>query len=402
MDYNVIIIRFGEMNTKGKNKKDFIKVLFSSIERALIEFKDEINLISSYDHIYIYLNNEQTKNNMEIIGILKNIPGLYSFSLALKIDADLDNIKDNCLNEIKKEEGKTFKIYTHRIDKSYPFISDEINREIAGKILRNTNLKVDVHNPDILLSVEIRSDGAYLFTQTIKGVGGYPKGSLGKGLMMLSGGIDSPVASYLLLKRGVDLSFIHFSSPPYTNIGVINKLTDILKRFSIYQKTIYLHIIPFTKLQEAIYDATSVGYPITIMRRMMYRIASLIAKKYHLLIIANGESLGQVASQTLESINVINEVTNVPIIRPLATYDKNDVIEIAKKIETYEISIRPYQDCCTIFPVIKPKTNPHLDVVRSIEEKIDYENLIKEAIDNETIMVIKGDEVKEYKKNENV
>ena len=389
MNYNSIIVRFGEMSTKGKNKKDFIFSLARSIKQNLREYEDKYSMVIRHDHIYINLK----ENNLDIIKELKEIPGMYSFSLCLKItdDVELENIEKIVLKEIKGEKGKTFKIRTKRIDKSYPYTSDDINREIAGYILKNSDLKVDVHNPDILFNIEVHSEGFYLFTETIKGMGGYPKGSIGRGLMMLSGGIDSPVASYLLLKRGVELSFIHFAAPPYTNSGVIQKLEDLLAVLSEYQTKIKLYIIPFTKLQEEIYKYSDIGYPITIMRRMMYRIASQLAKEKHIPVICSGESIGQVASQTLESMNVINEVTNIPVIRPLATTDKVDIIQISKDIGTYDISIRPYEDCCTIFAPVKPKTAPHLDVCLEIEKKFDYVSLVNECVKNAELKIIKRD-----------
>ena len=387
MNYNSIIVRFGEMSTKGKNKKDFIFALARSIKQNLKSYEDKYSMLVRHDHIYIDLKEE----NLDIIKELKEIPGMYSFSLCLKVtdDTDLENIEKIALKEIKSEIGKTFKIKTKRVDKSYPYTSDDINREIAGYVLQNSDLKVDVHSPDILFSIEVHSEGFYLFTQTIKGMGGYPKGSIGRGLMMLSGGIDSPVASYLLLKRGVELSFIHFAAPPYTNSGVIQKLEDLLAVLSEYQTKIKLYIIPFTKLQEEIYKYSDVGYPITIMRRMMYRIATKLAKEKHIPVICSGESIGQVASQTLESMNVINEVTNMPVIRPLAATDKVDIIQISKDIGTYDISIRPYEDCCTIFAPVKPKTAPHLDVCLEIEKKFDYETLVNECVSNAELKVIK-------------
>ena len=358
MKYNVVIVRFGEMSTKGKNKKDFVAKLAKSIRIALRENEDDYKMVIRHDHIYLYLINEI--DNLE--NTLSEISGMYSFSLAYKIeDPDLDNLKEFALKVFAEEEGKTFKIRARRIDKSYPFISDEINREIASTILKNTSWRVDVHNPDLIFDIEIRDDGAYVFTKTIKGMGGYPSGSIGKTLMMLSGGIDSPVATYLLMRRGVEVTCIHFAAPPYTNSGVIDKLEDILKSLTKYQSKIRLFIVPFTKLQEKIYENSFEGYPITIMRRMMYRIASRLAQRLNIPCLASGESVGQVASQTIDSLNVINEVTNIPVLRPLCTYDKVDIIRISEKIGTYDISIRPYEDCCTIFAPVKPKTSPHLD-----------------------------------------
>lgn len=378
MDYNVVIVRFGEMSTKGKNKRDFVFRLAHSIRLNLRDYEDDYEMVIRHDHIYLNIKNKIDN----LVDILKEISGMYSFSLALKIDADLENIKEEALNIFKESEGKTFKIHARRIDKSYPFLSDEINRTIAGVILKNTDKTVDVHNPDITLDIEIRDDGAYLFTTTVKGMGGYPSGSTGKCLMMISGGIDSPVASYLLIRRGIEITCIHFASPPYTNSGVIDKLEDLLHTLNKFQPKIRLFIVPFTKIQEKIYEISTEGYPITIMRRMMYRIASRLAVRLKIPCLATGESVGQVASQTLDSLNVINEVTNMAVLRPLCTYDKVDIIKISEKIGTYDISIRPFEDCCTIFAPVKPKTSPHLDECRHIESKFDFEPLIEEALNN--------------------
>lgn len=385
MDYNVVIVRFGEMSTKGKNKRDFVFRLAHSIRLNLRNYEDDYEMIIRHDHIYLNIKNKIDN----LVDILKEISGMYSFSLALKIDPDLENIKSEALKILKEEKGSTFKIHARRIDKSYPYISDEINRAIAGIILKNTDKTVDVHNPDITLDIEIRDDGAYLFTTTVKGMGGYPSGSTGKCLMMISGGIDSPVASYLLIRRGIEITCIHFASPPYTNSGVIDKLEDLLHTLNKFQPKIRLFIVPFTKIQEKIYEISTEGYPITIMRRMMYRIASRLAVRLKIPCLATGESVGQVASQTLDSLNVINEVTNMAVLRPLCTYDKVDIIKISEKIGTYDISIRPFEDCCTIFAPVKPKTSPHLDECRHIESKFDFEPLIEEALDNLEVKYIK-------------
>lgn len=385
MDYNVVIVRFGEMSTKGKNKRDFVFRLAHSIRLNLRNYEDDYEMIIRHDHIYLNIKNKIDN----LVDILKEISGMYSFSLALKIDPDFENIKSEALRILKEEKGSTFKIHARRIDKSYPYISDEINRAIAGIILKNTDKTVDVHNPDITLDIEIRDDGAYLFTTTVKGMGGYPSGSTGKCLMMISGGIDSPVASYLLIRRGIEITCIHFASPPYTNSGVIDKLEDLLHTLNKFQPKIRLFIVPFTKIQEKIYEISTEGYPITIMRRMMYRIASRLAVRLKIPCLATGESVGQVASQTLDSLNVINEVTNMAVLRPLCTYDKVDIIKISEKIGSYDISIRPFEDCCTIFAPVKPKTSPHLDECRHIESKFDFEPLIEEALNNLDVRYIK-------------
>ena len=385
MNYDHIMVRYGELSTKGKNKKDFISTLARNIRNALRDIPN-LEYIVRLDHIYIKLNDNQPD---EIIGVLQGISGIHALSLVYKCEDDINVVKKNALELIKKESGNTFKVHAKRANKKYPIISDQINREVAGEILRNTSLKVDVHNPDILLSIEMREEGCYLFTKTYKGAGGYPLGVGGKIMHMLSGGIDSPVAAYLLMKRGIRIECIHFASPPYTNIGVIEKLKDLLSRLNIYQETIRLNVIPFTKIQEKIYETADESYCITIMRRMMFRLASELAKRRHCPAISSGESVGQVASQTLESMNVINEVTNMPILRPVVTYDKLDIIELARKIDTYDISIRPFEDCCTIFAPKNPKTKPDLEKAKEYEEKFDYQSLIDEALANVEVIHVK-------------
>ena len=385
MKYDHIMVRFGELSTKGKNKNLFIKTLAKNIRNSLCEFKD-IEIISRFDHIYVKLNDN---NPVRIIEVLQDVSGIQGLSLVLKTDEDIENLKKVCLELVKQEEGKTFKVHAKRANKKYPIISDQINREIAKVILQNTELKVDVHEPDILVSVEIRDEGAYVFTHTYKGAGGYPLGVGGKVMHMLSGGIDSPIAAYLLMKRGLRIECIHFASPPYTNAGVIEKLKDLLGKLNKYQPEIRLNIIPFTKLQEEIYKQSDESYAITIMRRMMFRLADRLAKRRHCLAISTGESVGQVASQTLESMNVINEVTNLPVLRPVVCYDKVDIIDLARKIDTFDISIRPFEDCCTIFAPKNPKTKPSMEEVVKFEAKWDYESMIDEALNNVEVIYIK-------------
>ena len=385
----MLMVRFGELSTKGKNKKDFINRLAKNIKNALKEFNN-ISLDVRYDHIYVDLKGEDYE---PILNVLCDISGIKAISLVYKIDSDIELIKETSLILIKELEGKTFKVNCKRSNKSFPFISDQIVRMVAPHILKNTDLKVDVHNPDINLSIEVRQEGTYIFFKTFQGAGGYPLGVGGKALMMLSGGIDSPVACYLMMKRGVSIECIHFASPPYTQVGVIYKLEDLLSKLNRYQESIVLHIVPFTKLQEAIYANSNESFAITIMRRMMYRISESLAKKRNCLAIVNGESIGQVASQTLVSMNTINAVCNMPVIRPLAIFDKLDIIDIAKKIDTFEISIRPYEDCCTIFAPKNPKTAPKIEEVEKYESKFDYQALIEEALANIETKVIKKDEL---------
>ncbi len=379
--YDHIMVRYGELSTKGKNKRDFIHTLYLNIKRALKDFSS-LEIIERHDHIYIHLNDNDYQ---PIIERLQDVSGIQGLSLVYKAkDRDIENIKNVSLELINGEPGNTFKVSVKRSDKSYELISDQITRIVATHILKNRGdkLKVDVHNPDILLSIEVRNDAAYIFCHTFKGAGGYPLGVGGKTMHMLSGGIDSPVAAYLMMKRGVSIECIHFASPPYTQVGVIYKLEDLLKVLNKYQGRIRLHIVPFTKIQEAIYDHVPESYCITMMRRMMFRLADRLAKMRNCPVISSGESVGQVASQTLQSMRVINEVTNMPIIRPCATMDKTDIINTAVKIGTYDISIRPFIDCCTIFTPKSPKTAPHLDDCLKFEQEFDYEPLIKEALSN--------------------
>ena len=392
INYDHIMVRFGELNTKGKNKKEFIRMLAANIKSALKDWPD-LNIETRYDHIYVGLNNHPYQ---EVLERLQDVSGIHALSLVYRCDKNVDIVKESALALIREEEGQTFKVKVKRGDKSFPLISDEITRIVAGHILRNSpNLKVDVHNPDILLSIEVRQEATYIFTKSVLGAGGYPLGVGGKTMHMLSGGIDSPVAAYLMMKRGVSIECIHFASPPYTQAGVIYKLEDLLKVLNRYQPRIRLHIVPFTKIQEAIYDNAPESYCLTLMRRMMFRLADGLAKRRNCPVISSGESIGQVASQTLQSMKVINEVTNTPIIRPLATTDKVEIIKLSKKIGTYDISIRPYEDCCTIFTPKAPKTMPHLDEAEEFEKKFDYEALIKEALANIEVKIITPEEEKE-------
>ena len=379
MKYDRIMVRFGELSTKGRNKMNFIKLLAVNIRKRLAEDFIDIKLEIRYDHIYIIVNDHDP---YALVTALQDVSGINSLTIVCKVEKDIDIIKATALEMVQEKQDQTFKIRSKRSDKNFPIISEEMNRVVAKEILMKTSLKVDVNNPDLSIGIEVRDEGAYLFLETFKGAGGYPLGIAGKVMMMISGGIDSPVAAYLLMKRGVSIECVHFASPPYTNTAVIDKVIDLLKALAHYQEKIVLHIVPFTKIQEAIYDAVDESYAITIMRRMMYRISEKLAMIRKCQAIANGESIGQVASQTLRSMRVINEVTNLTVIRPLVTYDKNDIIKIAKQIKTYDISIRPFEDCCTIFHPQNPRTKPNFKSTLWLEEKFNYEQLVTEAINN--------------------
>lgn len=373
----VILIKYGELTTKKANRNLFIKTLYDNILEKLKDYQVKI----TKDRVRMFI--ETTDNIDEIVNILSNIPGIHGIVIAYKVDTNTEEIKAKTLDIVKTINFKTFKVETKRSNKNFPIPSMELNNIIGGLLLKNIpNIKVDVHHPDYLLKIEIRDKYTYIYSKEINGLGGYPIGVAGKGLLMLSGGIDSPVAGYLAMKRGIKLECIYFESPPHTSIQAKNKVKKLVAKLNNYQSNITLHVINFTKIQEAIYQNINPNYMITIMRRMMYRISTKVAEKNNCLAIINGESIGQVASQTLTSMQVINNVTSYPIIRPLACYDKLDIIDISKKIDTYETSILPYEDCCTIFLPKHPVINPSLDKAIEYEKNINYEELIEEAINN--------------------
>jgi len=382
INYEYILVRYGELTTKGKNRKDFISRLLGNIKSSLKEFEN-LEYKKTYDRLYIHLNNT---DYYAVEAKLKNVFGIISFSPAIKINSDIDEIVDMAYQVAVASKAKTFKIVCKRHDKSFPYVSDQINRMCAGPILEKTDLKVDVKNPECKIRIEIRESATYLMSAMIPGAGGYPVGTSGKALMMTSGGIDSPVATYLLNKRGIRVECIHFAAPPYTSNQALNKVKKLCQILSKYQSSITLHVIPFTDLQLDIYKNCDESYAITIMRRMMYRIAEELARKTNCKVIGNGESIGQVASQTLDSMIAINEVVKLPVIRPVATYDKVEIIDIARKIETFETSILPYEDCCTIFTPKNPVTKPKISKCEYYESKFDYQKLIKECLENETVI----------------
>lgn len=386
---DMIIVFFGELSTKGKNIMDFIRLLGNNIKKTLKEFKTLTYEVKK-DHIYIHLNDEDFE---KVSSKLKKVPGILSFSLARRVDKDLDIIKKEADRQYKEVNPTTFKIDCKRIDKNFPIHSDDINRQVGGYILfNNDGSKVDVHHPELLLHIIIREEGTYVYGYKIKGLGGYPLGIAGKGLALLSGGIDSPASVFLLMKRGVKIECIHFMAPPYTSDLVIDKIKDLLHVLNDYQDDIKLYLVPFTDLEKKIYEVAGPSYCVTIMRRMMMRISSIVASKHNDLIVSTGESIGQVASQTLYSMKVIEPCCKLPVIRPLATYDKQEIIKLTQDIGTYDISIRPYEDCCTIFPLKDPVTHPNIKVVEKIEESFDYEKMIYDCINNIEVIHVKKEE----------
>ena len=382
--YDHVIVRYGELSTKGKNRKEFTRALTNNIRRRLIDYT-KLTYNTMHDGLFIKLNGE---DYCAIKKDLKDIFGYAYFSGAIRVSKDLDEVKKVTLEVVKRSEAKTFKVVTKRHDKNYPMHSDEINRAIAGNILHNHQILVDVHNPELTIYISIDSDFIYVMDEKVKGVGGYPTGINGKALVMMSGGIDSPVGAYLTMKRGLRIECIHFASQPYTSKQALDKVLDLARRLSVSQENICVHVINFTELQLAIYKNVDEPYCITIMRRMMYRIADEIAHRRKIKVISNGESIGQVASQTPESISVIAKVCDTLILRPLCMMDKVEIIDIAKRIDTYETSILPYEDCCTIFDPKNPVTKPKLDKCEYYESKFDYQSYIDKCIETDEIVKV--------------
>lgn len=375
--YDHILIRYGELSLKGKNRNKFIKALYDNVRKALKNFEG-LEYERQHDRMYIYLHQEEPE---QVKDVLSKVFGISSFSLAVKVQPDMDQIKEAVKQCLDLATPKTFKVAARRSDKTFPLISDTINRQVAGEILRNSSWRVDVHDPDVKIIIEVHRDAAYIMTDRVAGAGGYPVGVGGKAMVCLSGGIDSPVASYLMMKRGVYIECVHFASPPYTSQHARQKVLELAQQISGYQGEILVHVVPFTNLQLSIYEHADESYAITLMRRMMMRIAHGLAEKRHAQVIATGESIGQVASQTLNSMQTINDVTNMPIIRPLVCMDKVEIIDLSRKIGTYETSILPFEDCCTIFEPKNPATKPKIERCQRYEARWDWQSMVEQCIE---------------------
>ena len=380
--YERILIRYGDLTLKGKNKRVFIERV-----NSLIKEKVNNNIVRyelNHDRLYILLNGE---DHNEVIKGLDKVSGLSSYSLVSKSERDIESIKENALNVINSEiENKVikFKVESRRSDKLYPIKSPEITQIVASHVLKNTSmLVVDVHKPELTLTVEVRHDAAFVYCKKIKGMGGFPVGVAGKGLLMLSGGIDSPVAGFLSMKQGIEIEGIHFESTPLTSIESAQKVIDLTEKLAVFapKSRIKLHMVPFMELHSALIEYIPESYNITIMRRMMYRISEKLALRNNCIVLLNGESVGQVASQTLQSMSVINEVVTMPVIRPLATYDKLDIIGISKKIGCFTTSIKPFEDCCTVYVPKRPTTAPKLNKCLEYESKYDFDALVDKVVE---------------------
>ncbi|AAN00243.1 TPA: tRNA 4-thiouridine(8) synthase ThiI [Streptococcus agalactiae] len=379
MQYSEIMIRYGELSTKKKNRMRFINKLKNNMEHVLSIYPD-VSVKTDRDRGHVYLNGTDYH---EVAESLKEIFGIQAFSPSFKVEKNVDTLV-KAVQEIMTsvyKDGMTFKITAKRSDHSFELDSRALNHTLGDAVFSVLpNIKAQMKQPDINLKVEIRDEAAYISYEDIRGAGGLPVGTSGKGMLMLSGGIDSPVAGYLALKRGVDIEAVHFASPPYTSPGALKKAHDLTRKLTKFGGNIQFIEVPFTEIQEEIKAKAPEAYLMTLTRRFMMRITDRIREDRNGLVIINGESLGQVASQTLESMQAINAVTATPIIRPVVTMDKLEIIDIAQKIDTFDISIQPFEDCCTIFAPDRPKTNPKIKNTEQYEKRMDVEGLVERAV----------------------
>lgn len=380
MYYSEIMIRYGELSTKGKNRMRFITKLRRNIQDVLRPYP-EVTVVTDRDRGHVYLHGADYQ---EVAGALGQVFGIQNFSPAYKVEKRVEALKE-AVQTIMKDlyrPGLTFKVATKRSDHSFELDSVQLNHTLGDAVFQAIpEIEVKMKGADVVLRVEIREDAAYISHETIKGAGGLPVGTSGKGMLMLSGGIDSPVAGYLALKRGVAIEAVHFASPPYTSPGALKKAHDLTRKLTKFGGNIQFIEVPFTEIQEEIKAKAPEAYLMTLTRRFMMRITDAIRENRGGMVIINGESLGQVASQTLESMQAINAVTATPIIRPVVTMDKLEIIDLAEKIDTFEISIQPFEDCCTIFAPDRPKTNPKLKNVEEYEARLDVEALVARAVE---------------------
>ncbi len=387
MSYDLILVRYGEIALKGKNRAFFEERLAQNIRNVLKDYAN-IKVRRTFGRIYIELNDFPYEL---ITKKLENVFGIVSFSPVKRVEPILEDIKHEVLAQAKAEgeQNLSFKIEPKRADKNFSITSPDLAQILGAYLLTNrSNLQVDLHNPQLKIYVEVRTEGAFIYSKIIKGIGGLPGGSSGKAVALLSGGIDSPVACWLTMRRGVELEGLHFHSYPVTSLESIEKVVDIAKELAKYTGSFRLHLIPFLELQSEIRHFVPESYNITIMRRIFMRLAEKIAKRKKAYAVVTGESLGQVASQTLYSLHTINDVTKLPILRPLIAMDKQQIIATARLINTYEIAIRPYEDCCTIFIPRNPATKPVIHLAERYERYMAIEDLIEDAITNTIVLEV--------------
>ena len=377
----VLLVRYGEVFLKGANRPHFLKLLTDNVKRAVKPIGGRVWLSDS--RIYV----SDVEDMDECVRRVRKVFGLYSVSPAIECEKDLDVIAEQCIEMMKGKRG-SFKVYGKRSDKKFPMNSLEFAAELGGRILEsNPHLTVDIHNPQHKLRVEIR-DNCYICCEEIMAVGGLPMGSSGRAALLLSGGIDSPVAGYCMMKRGVRCCAIHFQSPPYTGELARDKVMQLAKEMAEYSGGMRVYLVPFTKCQLEIHEKCPEGLGTLITRRFMMRIAQEIAKQNECNALITGESLGQVASQTMESIVCTDAVCEMPVFRPLIGMDKTEIMDIAKRIGTYETSILPYEDCCTVFTPRHPVTKPKLDTMPKAERKLDIEALVREAVEGTELVIV--------------
>ncbi len=395
MDYKAFMIKYAEIGTKGKNRYVFEDVLCSRIKEH-IDGLGDFAIRREYGRIYIEALADFDYE--DVVNELKKVFGIVGICpIVVEEKVEFDAIRDKSIEYMKERYGNkelTFKVYTRRADKSFPMESMEVNSEVGHYILEQfPEYKVDVHNPDVMLTIEIR-ERIYIYSEIIKGAGGLPVGTNGKAMLLLSGGIDSPVAGYMISKRGVELEAVYFNAPPYTSERAKQKVIDLAKIVSGYSGPIKLHIVNFTDIQLAIYEKCPHDELTIIMRRYMMRIAEHLANNNGCHALITGESIGQVASQTMQSLYCTNEVCNIPVFRPCIGMDKQDIIDISEMIDTYETSILPYEDCCTIFVAKHPVTKPNLDIIKRSETKLDdvIEDLYNRAIETIEVVYVKNED----------
>ncbi|MEG0292548.1 MAG: tRNA uracil 4-sulfurtransferase ThiI [Anaerovoracaceae bacterium] len=387
-DKKVYIVRCGEVALKGQNKPYFEKMLVERIRKLLKKF-DGVKVNRHEGLIFVRTPKELEKDL--VIKEISKVFGVASISPAVEIESNMEDIYEASVKymmELIDEKGiKTFKVDAKRADKNFPVKSPEIARQVGGAVLKGCKvLKVDVHNPEVYLFVDVRREKTYIYQQKIAGFGGLPLGTNGKGLVLLSGGIDSPVAAFLMAKRGMLVEAIHFHSYPYTSERAQQKVEDLASQIAIYCSRFKMHVINLLPIQEEIVKNCNEDETTILVRRFMMKIAEKVAEKYDCKMLITGESLGQVASQTAESIVVTDAAVTMPVMRPLIAMDKVDIMDIAKEIETYDTSILPYEDCCTVFLPKHPVTKPKLDKILESEGKLDVEKLVNDAVDSlETI-----------------
>ncbi|MEM5417871.1 tRNA uracil 4-sulfurtransferase ThiI [Staphylococcus gallinarum] len=389
MIYDHLLVRYGELTLKGANRKMFVNQLRSNVKRSLMPLQG-YKVKANRDRMYIEL--DEGADIKEMSQRLSKVFGIYSISPVLKIDKTMDAIKEQAVEFAKGyNDGDTFKIDVKRSDKQFPYDTYEIQREVGGAVLQGAErVSVNVRNPDHTIKVEVRLDAVYIYDEVIPGAGGLPVGTGGKTLLMLSGGIDSPVAGMEVMRRGVTIEAIHFHSPPFTSEKAKEKVIELTRILSAHVGPIKLHIVPFTTLQKQVNKVVHERYTMTSTRRMMMRVADKLVHQIDANAIVNGENLGQVASQTLKSMYAINHVTSTPVLRPLLTLDKEEIVKKAKAIGTYDVSIQPFEDCCTIFTPKNPVTEPDFDKVEKYEDGFDFEPLVQEAVDGiETLTITK-------------